>query len=383
MILKQAVWSGVAALVFAGAGLAQVTAMRGEVKGEDGKGQKDAVILIERKDIKGNYKTKTNKRGEFYYGGLPRGTYDVTCEVNGTPMDKVNGIQTRLGDPVEVTFDLQAVKKRRDEMNAAASSGQLSADMARSMSAEQKAAFDKANKERQEAMAKNKALNDAFNVGMQAEQAKQWDVAVESFKKASEMDPKQDVVWAHLADSYIQLGLSKTNPERETLIGQGAQAWNQAIAIKPDNPGYHNNFALALARAGKFAEAETELQKAATIDPPNAGKYYFNLGALLVNSSKYEEAAVQFKKAIETTPNYAEAHYQYAMCLASKLSYTADGKVIPPEGMKDELETYLKLAPTGPNAESAKQMIETLSAGVQTTYTNPNAPPPAKKSKKR
>ena len=43
------------------------------------------------------------------------------------------------------------------------------------MSAEQKAALEKATKERQAAMAKNKALNDAFNAGMEAMKTKQWD----------------------------------------------------------------------------------------------------------------------------------------------------------------------------------------------------------------
>jgi len=383
MMLRRMAWAGVAALVFAGAALGQITALQGVVTGEDGAPLKDALILIERTDVRGSYKVKTNKKGEFYYGGLPRGKYDLSCDVGGQVKDQMRGVTTKYGEPTIVNFDLRTIKARQDAISKAADTGQLSADLARGMSAEEKAKFEQANKQRQQQLAKNKALNDAFNAAMQAQEAKQWDVALDSFKKAAEMDATQDVIWAHLGDVAIQLGLTKTGPERDALIAEGTEAWNKTITIKPTSAAYHNNYALALARAGKLPDAATELQQAATLDPPNAGKYYFNLGALLVNSGKYDEAAQTFRKAIEATPDYAEAHYQYGICLASKLTYAPDGKVIPPAGMQEELETYLKLAPDGPNAAAAKQMLETLGSGVQTTYTNPNAPPPKKGAKKK
>ena len=56
--------------------------------------------------------------------------------------------------------------------------------------------------------------------------------------------------------------------------------------MKPDDAGVHNNYALALAQAKKFDEAQAELGKAAQLEPANAGKYYFNLGALLVNNGQ-------------------------------------------------------------------------------------------------
>jgi tetratricopeptide (TPR) repeat protein len=385
MLLKRLVWAVSGFVLFAGLSLAQTTAISGEVKGEDGKPLKDALIKIERKDIKGNYKVKTNKKGEYYYGGLQLGTYDVTLEVDGKDVDRVQGIRTTLGDPRAVNFDLQALKKRQEALAKAAETGQLTDEQARGMSAEQRAALEKATKERQKAMEKNKALNDAFNAGMQALQAKQFDVAVESFSKAGELDPNQHVVWAHLGDSYIGLAQSKTGADRDTAMNQGLEAWTKAIALAPNDAGYHNNYALALARANKFPEAEAELQKAATLDPPNAGKYYYNLGALLVNSGKNEPAADAFKKAIEADPNYAEAHYQYGLALMAKAETTADGKIVPPPGTKEEFEAYLKIAPNGPNAAASQAMIQTIESQIQTTYTNPNAPPsaPAKKSKKK
>src|SRR5262249_33565244 len=155
---------------------------------------------------------------------------------------------------------------------------------------------------------KNKQLNDAFNGGMEALKAQQFDAAVTSFTKASEMDPKQHVVWANLAEAYFGQAKSKTGDERTAGMSKGFEAYAKALEQEPDDAGYHNNYALALARANKFAEAQAELTKAAQLDAPNAGRYYFNLGALLVNSQQLEPAGEAFKKAIEAQPDYADAY---------------------------------------------------------------------------
>jgi tetratricopeptide (TPR) repeat protein len=385
MLMKRLGWAVSGLVLFAGLSFAQTTAISGEVKGEDGKPLKDALIKIERKDIKGNYKVKTNKKGEYYYGGLQLGTYDITCEVNGKDVDKVQNVRTSLGDPKVIGFDLQKMKQKQEALAKAAETGQLTQEQSRELTAEQRAALEKATKERQKAMEKNKALNDAFNAGMQALQSKQFDVAVESFKKAGELDANQHVVWAHLGDSYVGVAQTKAGPERDAAMAAALESWNKAITLAPTDPGYHNNYALALARANKFPEAEAELQKAASLDPPNAGKYYYNLGALLVNSGKNEPAADAFKKAIEATPDYAEAHYQYGLALMAKAQTTPEGKIVPPPGTKAEFEAYLKLTPNGPNAAACQAMIQTIDSQIQTTYTDPNAKQaaPAKKSKKK
>ncbi|HOK44817.1 MAG TPA: tetratricopeptide repeat protein [Bryobacteraceae bacterium] len=383
--MKRVVWGIGGLTLFAGLSFAQITAISGEVKGEDGQPLRDALIKIERKDIRGNYRVKTNKKGEYYYGGLQIGVYDVTLEVNGKEVDKVQNIRTTLGEPRVVNFNLQELKKRQEALARAAEAGQLTEEQARELSPEQRAALEKATKERQKALERNRALNDAFNAAMQALEAKQYETAVASFVKASEIDPNQHVVWAHLGDAYIGLAQSKTGADRETTMNQGLEAWGKAISLNPNDAGYHNNYALALARANKFPEAQAELQKAAEIDPPNAGKYYYNLGALLVNSGQNEEASQAFKKAIEADPNYAEAHYQYGLTLMAKAETTADGKIVPPPGTREHFETYLKLAPNGQNAAAAQAMLQTIDSTIQTTYTNPNAPAaaPAKKSKKK
>ncbi len=369
MLVRKMALAGALAALFAGVSLAQTTAISGTVKGEDGKGLKDALVKITRTDIKGNYKVKTNKKGEYYYGGLPLGYYDIVCEVNGKDVDTVRGVRTGLGEPKVVDFDLQQIKSRQEALAKAAETGTLTREQAQGMSAEQRAALEKQMKERQAALAKNKALNDAFNAGMQALQAKQFDAAIESFTKAGEMDPNQHVVWANLADSYIQLGKTKSAAEQEAAYTKGLEFWAKALSLQPTDAGYHNNYALALATAKKFPEAQAELEKAAELDPPNAGKYFFNLGALYVNSGQLEPSGAAFKRAMDA--GYAEAYFQYGVYLMGKATTTADGKIVPPEGTQAYFEKYISLAPTGPNVEASKAMIQTIQSTLQTEYVSP------------
>ncbi len=378
--LKTAALSAAALLLFACTAFAQVSSLEGDVKDENGQPLKGALIKIDRKDIKGHYQVKTDKKGHYFHTGLPLGTYKVTLEVDGKDVDSIDNVRTSLGDSPPQNFDLQATKKRQQSLQQAAATGTMTKEQERGMSAEQKAALEKATKEREQALAKNKQLNDAFNQGMTAMQGKQWDAAIDAFNKANAMDPKQTVIWAHLADSYMLAGAEKTGADQEAMWSKGMEAFNKAIELKPDDASVHNNYALALVKAKKIPEAQAELTKAAQLDPQNAGKYYYNLGAVMVNNGQNDAAGQAFKKAIELDPNYADAQYQYGMYLLGQAKITPDGKVIPADGTKEALQKYLDLKPTGPFAESAKGALASIEGSVTTTYTNPDA---AKKGKKK
>jgi tetratricopeptide (TPR) repeat protein len=363
-------------LALATAGFAQTGAIEGKVIGGDGKpvGKDYAVIKITRTDIKGNYQVKTNKKGEFFHAGLPLGQYNVACEVDGKVVDEVKGVRMRLGDPVPVEFNLAKMVQQQAAMQKAMETGQVTQEMARDMTPEQKAAFEKRAKEQAEAMKKNKELNDAFNGGMEAMKTNNFAGAIESFEKAATMDAKQHVIFGQLAEAYGGLAKTKTGSEKEAANAKSLENFQKAIELKPDDAAYYNNFALALARANQFEKAQEALGKAAQLDPPGAGRYYYNLGALLVNSGQNEPAAEAFRKAIAADPNYADAHYQYGIYLTGKAQVDAKtGKMTFPEGTAESFQKYLELKPDGPNAASAKGMIETMGGTLATTYTNPDA----------
>jgi tetratricopeptide (TPR) repeat protein len=378
--LRTVALSAATLLLFASAAVAQVSSLEGDVKDQNGAPLKGALVKIDRIDIKGHYQVKTDKKGHYFHTGLPLGSYKLTLEVDGKDVDNVNNVRTKLGESTSIDFNMKETMQRSQSLAKAAETGTLTKEQERGMSAEQKAALEKATKEREQAMSKNKALNDAFNAGMQAMQGKQWDAAIATFNKAAEMDPKQSVIWAQLADAYSQAASQKTGADAQASLDKGIEAFGKALELKPDDAAMHNNYALALVKAKKIPEAQAELAKAAQLDPPNAGRYFYNLGAVMINSGQNDAAGDAFKKAIDTDPNYADAQYQYGMYLLGKAQMTPEGKVIPAPGTKEALSKYLELKPTGPFADSAKGALATMETTVVTQYENPAA---QKKGKKK
>jgi tetratricopeptide (TPR) repeat protein len=285
----------------------------------------------------------------------------------------MKGVHPVPGMPAEVNFDLKAPQA------AAPTGGPLTAEQEKGMSKEAKEAYEKANKAREEQIAKRKDLNDAYTAGKTALDAKMYEAAIESFNKAAMLDDTQVAVWSGLADAYVGAAGEKTGADASALYDKGFDAYRKALALKPDDPAYYNNFALALAKDKKLDEAKANLDKAIQLDPPGAGKYYYNMGALLVNGSQSEAAGEEFKKAIDADPKYADAQYQYGLYLTSKATTDKTGKIVPAPGTIEALQKYLELKPDGSFAASAKELIAGLGGTVSTTFVNPNAP--AKKKK--
>ncbi len=384
-LLRKAAMCAAACVITAGMAFGQMGTFTGKVIGEDGKGMPGVEIKIERKDIKGNWKTKTGKKGDWTYSGMPvPGNFTITCELNGQVMDQLSGVRSQMGDPTELKdfCNIGKQKARQAAQQKAMETGQVTQELAKEMTPEQKAAYEKQLKERSAQMQKNKALNDAYNAGMTALQAKDFPTAIESFKKAGELDPKQSAVWIQLAQSYDGMSKTKTGAEKDAALVSAGENYVKAMELLPADAGLHNNYGLVLAQQKKFAEAQAELEKAAALDPPGGGKYMFNLGAVLTNIGQTDPAVSAFKKAVELDPKYAPAWWQYCSALSAKLTMTADGKPVPPEGMQAACEKYLELDPTGPNVEGAKGLMTLIGGKLETSYQNPDAKKaPAKKKK--
>jgi tetratricopeptide (TPR) repeat protein len=360
-------------LGFAAIAPAQVSGLEGTVTGADGKPLQGAVIKMERLDIKGTYSVKSDKKGHYGHYGLPLGNYKITIEVDGKVLDylTVKSVRTRLGDPTNIPFNIQAPRQNTQAAGGGGAQQAPPPEKDRSMSKEERAAMDKAMKEREAQIAKNKALNDAFTAGKTAVDAKQWDGAIENFKKASEMEGgNQPVIWANLADAYSNAAKEKQT-EAPTLRQSAVDAYKKAIELKPDDPSLYNNYALVLGYQKQIPEAQAALEKAAQLDPPGAGRYYYNLGAVLVNTGQNDPAGVAFKKAIDADPNYADAQYQYGIYLTSQAKTEANGKVTAVPGTIEAFQKYLDLKPDGQFADSAKGMIQMLGGTVTTTFSNP------------
>jgi tetratricopeptide (TPR) repeat protein len=325
---------------------AQTGGIEGKATQQDGQPCVKCIIVVERLDIKGTYKTKTSKKGEFVYIGLPIGNYKVTLQSptgqNLFYIEKHVG----LGGPTEVDFDLPKEMAKQKEQHQ--EEIQKNPEMA-------KAAADEAKQEKQ-----FKGLKQYFDQGNALYNQGQYKEAAAMYEQALPLAKEKNipVVLARLADSY----------SRAKEYDQAIATYQKALQTSPDDAALHNNLGSVYATSGKLTEAQAQFEKAAQLDPTNAGRYYFNIGAIMYNSGKMDDALTAFEKVISLDPKNAEAYYLKGQALMGKATMSSDGKVKAPDGTVEAFQQYLTLDPNGPNVAAAKAMIATLQGTVSTQY---------------
>lgn len=335
-----------AALGIAMPGYAQTGGVEGKAIQENGQPCVKCTVVLERLDIKATYKTKTSKKGEFVYIGLPIGNYKISLQSptgqNLFYIEKHIG----LGGPTEVNFDLP--KEMAQQKERQAEEMKSNPEMA-------KQAAEQAKQEKQ-----FKGLKQYFEQGNALYNQGQYKEAAALYEQALALakDKNVPVVLARLAGAY-----SKAKENDKAIA-----TYEKALALTPDDAALHNNLGSVYASTGKLTEAQAEFEKAASLDPTNAGRYYFNIGAVMYNTGKMDEALAAFKKVISLDPKNAQAYYLEGQALMGKATMTADGKVKAPDGTIEAFKQYLALDPNGPNAEAAKAMIATLQGTVATQY---------------
>jgi Flp pilus assembly protein TadD len=95
-----------------------------------------------------------------------------------------------------------------------------------------------------------------------------------------------------------------------------AVAWfERALRLRPDYPDAENNLGLSLAGAGRPAEARAHYERALDLKP-DFGQAEMNLGVALASQGRMEEAVRHFQRAAADEPTSASAHGNLASSLA-------------------------------------------------------------------
>ena len=79
-------------------------------------------------------------------------------------------------------------------------------------------------------------------------------------------------------------------------------------------------------------------------------------------------------RCIAADPTKADAYYQKGLNMMGKATLQGDKMVAAP-GTAEAFNKYLELAPTGPNAQNAKDMLASIGASVPVSYTHLSASP--------
>ena len=317
---------------------------------------------------------KTDAEGKFAIRNLRPGVYTVTITTFPAPNEKQPPVpmgQLKVTSGEEAKADMnfkdimgkqgaeaaEKVKKQDEEkqkfegMKAHYSAG------AAFLEQERKAKDDlsKATADQREALKKNlKDLSDKASAEFQAAQ-----------KTATEKDPNQHLLWAKLGESYDIAGRND----------EAAQAYQQAVAAKPDDPGYYNNLGNVLARAGKIDDARAAYTKSAELDPTKAATAWRNFGISLYNANRGGDAIEPLQKSAELDPKNAQTWYLLGACLIYKMTVKKVGDKDVPEFAPGTIEAYQKaveLDPNGPFGQQAKEglaQLQQMAPGIDIRVT--------------
>jgi tetratricopeptide (TPR) repeat protein len=359
---------------------AQVGELRGKVMMKQADGQTvplaDAQIDVFRTDMKGSYKTTTNKKGEFVFAGIPFvGIYTVLASHPTAAPNWVDGAKAGRDIPVEIVVTPGDGKKPTlEEIKAAgggranpsaggassAPSGESSGDKAKAEELRKKnAEIEAANKKISEA---NEVIGRTFKAGndfLTAASASgktgnsedaiaKYTQAVASYDEGLVADPEQPAILTNKAVA---------------LKGRGVERFNAAIRSKSADDASRNaalqtakdDFKGAAEAAGKAVELikkQTTPTDAAEVARFNANKYAamlthaesMRLYVSKADQSKADAGLAAFKDylAVETDPaKKAKAQLDMAQMLLD--SGSADKAL-------EEFKTILTTQPDSPEA---------------------------------
>jgi len=347
---------------------AQDSVISGTVLDLDGKPWADFAITAEgEQGVK--LTTKTDANGKYTFSGLRAGTYKLSVML---PLQKdpylAGQVKASSGQNVPVDLNFQElVAKKNPEYVAALKKQSEEGKKFTGMKQHFERGVAFLEQERAAKAELNKATAADQKDALKTKVADLANQAVGEFqeaqKAAPEKDPNQHLFWARMGEAYDLAGRND----------EAINAYQQAVAAKPDNAGYYNNLGNVLARAGKIEEAKAAYSKSAELDPANAGLAWRNFGISLYQANRMTDAIEPLKKATEIDPKNAQGWYLLGTCMVADPSiYKQQGDkivVTPMPGTAEAFQKAIDLDPNGPIGAQAKQGLEQLNAmtgGIET-----------------
>jgi tetratricopeptide (TPR) repeat protein len=313
--------------------------------------------------------TKTDAQGNYAFRNLRGGVYTVSVILPSPNKPYDIKLQVQGGTPAKADVNFKdVVAKQGGQAAEQAKKQEEEKQKFEGMKAHFSAGVALLDQERQARDAQNKAPADqrdaakAKVVDLSNQAATEFTAAQ---KAAGEKDSNQHIIWAKLGETY---DLAQRNDD-------AINAYQQAIAAKPDVPGYYNNLGNVYARAGKIDEAKAAYTKSAELDPPNAATAWRNFGISLYNAGKLKEAVEPLKKASELDPKNPQVWYLLGAALVGTMETKKNGDklefIIQP-GTVEAYQKAVELDPNGgPNsyggqAKAGLEALQQIQPGIDT-----------------
>jgi Flp pilus assembly protein TadD len=138
-----------------------------------------------------------------------------------------------------------------------------------------------------------------FNAGLMHLREGRVELAVEQFRRATKVDPKNPYAWKGLGISYMRMG----------DYPHAVEAFKKALEVNPYYVDVRNDLGTALVLMGKRAEGKAEFVTAlneATNPTPEVSAR--NLGQAYFEEKNYGEAANWYQSSIGRNKEYSDAY---------------------------------------------------------------------------
>ena len=123
--------------------------------------------------------------------------------------------------------------------------------------------------------------------------------AVETFRKAAELDPEYAEAYHRLGMAHVALGERK---EAQEAFERAIKFYEKRLKREPKDVDALYRVADSYGRTGDYQKASESYRRAEKLRDPDASTYY-DMGLVYNKLAKYEDAAKAFGKAVELDPN--------------------------------------------------------------------------------
>ena len=287
------------ALVMALPAAAQTGRIGGTVKDTNGQPIKGATIVAENPaSAPASFTATTDDRGRYSMIGLKAGTWKVTASAPGFQPSAGNVPIKTIGAPMPpVDFTLAPGASGPAGALAGVNTKELQGELAKADAMLAAKDYAGAIGIYEGMLAKVPALTALhLQIGGLYRNQKEYDKAIESYKKVPEGDANSD-------KAKIEIGM--TQLEKNDLAGAEATLLSVAQSTSANKEVFYNLGEVKFAK-GETDEAVKYYQRASDIDP-NWGKPLFKLGLAKLQKADTAGTLEIMNKLIQVDPNSAEA----------------------------------------------------------------------------
>ena len=241
----------------------------------------------------------SDDKGHFYKGGMTPGAYKITVELDKF-MPVQSSIRVRLGDTVKVDIPLMPF----EGLTPSASKISTEASI---------------------------LLNEG-----------KFEEAIEKLTEAMSEEPSNPLFYYYRGAAF----------EKTKNVEKALEDYQKSIELNPDFVLSISNIGKIYAKKKDFEKAIEFYGKAIELGDQDVITFY-NYGVCLMNVTNQAEAKNIFEKLISLDEKYSDAYYQLGIIYIG-LGNSAEAKEL--------LQKFVEMDPENPNAQTARNIIESLNS---------------------